>query len=444
LKTTLPTTSAGWYRRVWAVAWPIMLSNVSVPLVGIVDTAVVGHLPNPTFIGAVALGAVVFSFIYWGFGFLRMGTTGLVAQDFGARDFDELRATLARALLLAGVLGLLVLILRNPASEIAFWALEGSAVVEGYAREYYDVRVFGAPATLINYAILGFVIGIQNTRAALMLMLILNLTNVLLDVLFVMAFGWGVEGVAAASVISEYGAAVFGILLVRRILLQLGGRWQSYRLFNRSRMKTLLGVNLNIFLRTLCLLLAFFHFTSTSARLGDVMLAANAVLMHFQNFMAYSLDGFAHAAEALVGSAYGAKDRKAFKSAVRASTICAVTVSIAYCAVYGLFGSSLIAAITGIADVRRTAEEFLPWLILTPIVSVWSFMLDGIFIGTTRAAAMRNAMFISLAVFLGAVWLFLPLWGNHGLWAAIIVLMAVRALTLGFWYPRIVRDLPAS
>jgi MATE family multidrug resistance protein len=443
VNTTLPTTSAGWYRRVWAVAWPIMVSNVSVPLVGIVDTAVVGHLPNPTFIGAVALGAVVFSFIYWGFGFLRMGTTGLVAQDFGARDFDELRATLARALLLAGTLGLMVLILRNAAGEIAFWALEGSAVVEGYARDYYDVRVFGAPATLVNYAILGFVIGIQNTRAALLLMLALNLTNVFLDVVFVMGFGWGVEGVAAASVISEYAATIFGFLLVRRILVQMGGRWQSYRLFNRSRMKTLLGVNVNIFLRTLCLLLAFFHFTSSSARLGDVVLAANAVLLHFQNFMAYSLDGFAHAAEALAGSAYGAKDRRAFRSAVRASTVFAAIVAIAYCAVYGLFGSSIVAAITGIADVRSTAEEFLPWLVLTPIVSVWSFMLDGIFIGTTRTVAMRNAMFVSLVVFLGAVWLFLPIWGNHGLWAALIVLMVVRAVTLGFWYPRIVRDLPA-
>jgi MATE family multidrug resistance protein len=160
--------------------------------------------------------------------------------------------------------------------------------------------------------------------------------------------------------------------------------------------------------------------------------------------MAYSLDGFAHAAEALVGSAYGAKDRRAFTSAVRASTICAVVVAIGYCAVYGLFGSSIVALITGIADVRRTADEFLPWLVLTPIVSVWSFMLDGIFIGTTRTVAMRNAMFVSLLVFLGAVWLFLPLWGNHGLWAALIVLMMVRAVTLGFWYPRILRDLPAA
>lgn len=421
-----------------------MLSNVSVPLVGIVDTAVVGHLPNPTFIGAVALGAVVFSFIYWGFGFLRMGTTGLVAQDFGARDLDELRATLARALMIAGVLSLAILFLRNAASEIAFWALEGSALVEGYAKDYYDIRVFGAPATLTNLVLLGFVIGIQNTRAALALMLVLNVTNVLLDVVFVMGFGWGVEGVAAASLISEYVALIFGILLVRRILQQMGGRWHSYRLFNRSRMKTLLGVNLNIFLRTLCLLLAFFHFTSIGARLGDLILAANAVLMHFQTFMAYSLDGFAHAVEALAGGAYGAKNRRAFKSAVRASMVCAVLVAIGYCVVYGLFGSFIVAAITGIADVRRTAEEFLPWLILTPIVSVWSFMLDGVFIGTTRTVAMRNAMFLSLAVFLGAVWVFLPLWGNHGLWAALIVLMVARALTLGFWYPRIVRDLPVT
>ena len=421
-----------------------MLSNVSVPLVGIVDTAVVGHLPNATFIGAVALGAVVFSFLYWGFGFLRMGTTGLVAQDMGARDFDELRATLTRSLILALSLGLAILALRNPAGELAFWALDGSAMVEGFAKQYYAVRVFAAPATLVNYVILGFAIGVQNTRAALALMLLLNITNVLLDLLFVMGFGWGVEGVAAASVISEYTAALFGLLLMRQMLSRLGGRWQPYRLFDRHRLKTLLGVNLNIFIRTLCLLFAFFHFTSTGAKLGDIILAANAVLMHLFTFMAYSLDGFAHAVEALAGSAYGARNRWAFVSAVRASTACAFLVSIVYCVVYAGFGSSIVALITGIAEVRTTAGEYLPWLVVAPVVSVWSFQLDGIFVGTTRAVAMRNAMLVSLAVFLAAVWLLLPLWGNHGLWAALIVLMGTRAITLGIWFPRIVRDLPES
>lgn len=420
-----------------------MLSNVSIPLVGIVDTAVVGHLPNPTFIGAVALGAVVFSFLYWGFGFLRMGTTGLVAQATGAADWNELRATLVRALLLAGGLGIIILALRHPAAEIAFWALEGSAPVEAFARQYYEIRVFGAPAALINYVVLGFVIGVQNTRAALALMLLLNVTNVVLDLLFVMGFGWGVEGVAVASLISEYVAAIFGLNFIRNMLSQLGGRWESYRLFDRSRLKILLGVNLNIFLRTFCLLFAFFYFTSTGARLGDIVLAANAVLMHFQTFMAYSLDGFAHAVEALAGAAYGARDRRAFTSAVSASTVCAVAVATAYCIVYAAFGSSIIGLITGISHVRTMAENFLPWLILLPIVSVWSFQLDGIFIGTTRTAEMRNAMFVSLAVFLVAVWILLPLWGNHGLWAAIMLLMVTRAVTLGIGYPRIVRDLSA-
>lgn len=420
-----------------------MLSNVSIPLVGIVDTAVVGHLPNPTFIGAVALGAVVFSFLYWGFGFLRMGTTGLVAQATGAHDWNELRATLVRALLLAAVLGVAILALRHPAGQVAFWALEGSAAVEAFAKQYYEIRVYGAPAALINYVILGFVIGVQNTRAALALMLLLNITNVVLDVLFVMGFGWGVEGVAVASLISEYVAVVFGLNFVHKTLSRLGGRWESYRLLDRSRLKTLLAVNFNIFVRTFCLLFAFFYFTSTSARLGDIVLAANAVLMHFQTIMAYSLDGFAHAVEALAGAAYGARDRRAFTSAVRASTLCAVLVAITYCIVYAGFGSSLIALITGISDVRIVAEEFLPWLILLPVVSVWSFQLDGIFIGTTRTVAMRNAMLLSLMVFLVAVWLFLPQWGNHGLWAAITVLMLTRAVTLGIGYPRIVRDLPA-
>jgi len=421
-----------------------MLSNVSVPLVGIVDTAVVGHLPNATFIGAVALGAIVFSFLYWGFGFLRMGTTGLVAQDLGAGDFDELRATIARSLILAATLGLAILALRNPASELAFWALEGSATVEGFARQYYAVRVFAAPAALVNYVILGFAIGVQNTRAALTLLLLLNITNVLLDLLFVMGFDWGVKGVATASLISEYIAAIIGLLLMRRMLSRLGGRWQSYRLFDRRRLKTLLSVNLNIFVRTLCLLFAFFHFTSVGARLGDITLAANAVLLHLYTFMAYSLDGFAHAVEALAGAAYGAGSRRGFVNAVRASTACAFLVSIAYCIAYAAFGPSIVALITGIAEVRTMAGVYLPWLVLAPVVAVWSFQLDGIFIGTTRVVAMRNAMILSVAVFLVAVRLFVPLWGNHGLWAALTVLMVTRAVTLGVWFPRIVRSLPKS
>lgn len=419
-----------------------MLSNVSVPLVGIVDTAVVGHLPNPIFIGAVALGAVIFSFLYWGFGFLRMGTTGLVAQDVGARDFDELRATLARSFLLAGMLGFAILVLRDPLSEFAFWALEGGAKVEGFARQYYAVRVFAAPAALVNYVILGFAIGVQNTRAALALMLLLNITNVFLDVLFVMGLGWGVQGVAAASVISEYTAAAFGLSIMRGILSPLDGRWHGYRIFDRSRMQTLLSVNLNIFVRTLCLISVFFLFTSSGAKLGDVILAANAVLMHLQTFMAYSLDGFAHATEALAGSAYGSRHRRAFLSVVRASSLCALAVAFAYCLVYASFGTSIIALITGIAEVRATAAAYLPWLVIAPMVSVWSFQLDGIFIGTTRVVAMRNAMILSLTAFLVALWSLPPIWGNHGLWAALTVFMAARAITLGICFPRIVRDLP--
>jgi MATE family multidrug resistance protein len=229
---------------------------------------------------------------------------------------------------------------------------------------------------------------------------------------------------------------------MRGILLQLSGRWHAYRMFDRARVKTLLGVNLNIFLRTLCLVYAFFYFTSAGAKLGDVILAANAVLMHLQTFMSYSLDGFAHATEALAGSAYGARDRRAFVSVVRASSLCALLVAGGYCLVYAGLGETIIASITSIPEVRSTAGEFLPWLLITPIVSVWSYQLDGIFIGTTKAVAMRNAMILSLLAFLAAVWLFLPLWGNHGLWAALTMFMAVRGVTLGIWYPRIIRGMP--
>jgi MATE family multidrug resistance protein len=426
---------------VWALAWPIMLSNVSVPLVGAVDTAVVGHLPDPAYIGAVALGAIIFSFLYWGFGFLRMGTTGLVAQDVGSGDRNALRATLARALIIAAGLGVAIVAFSGVIGRVAFWALEGSPEVEGIATQYYAIRVFSAPAALINYAILGFVIGLQNTRAALALQLVLNGTNVFLDILFVMVFGWGVQGVAAATVIGEYAAMLVGLVLVYRILGELGGRWHRYSLWDRSRMRSLLRVNLNIFLRTVCLILAFFYFTSTGAKLGDVILAANAVLMHFQLFMAYSLDGFAHATEALAGSAYGARNKQAFRSAVRASTVFAAIAAGIYCLGYAVLGSFIIELITGIEEVRQTALDYLPWLIVTPLLSVWSFQLDGIFIGTTRTVEMRNAMMISLGIYLAAVWVLLPIWGNHGLWAALMVFMVARAVTLGLLYPRIVEEL---
>lgn len=425
----------------WLLAGPIILSNLSVPLVGAVDTAVVGHLPDAIYIGAVALGAVIFNFLFWGFGFLRMGTTGFVAQAYGNGNIDEVRAILARALLLAVALGIVVVALQFPIGLLAFWAFSGSVELESLANSYYAVRVWSAPATLANYAILGCLIGIHNTRAALALQLVLNITNVLLDLLFVLGLGWGVQGVALASVISEFVALAFATWLVMRNLNRLGGQWVRWRIVDPSRLKALLHVNINIFIRTLCLIFAFSYFTAMGTKMGEITLAANAVLLHLQHFLAYGLDGFAFAVEALAGSAYGARNRSAFRTAVRVTTIWALIVAGLFTILYAVLGTSIINVITGIEPVRLAAADYLIWVLISPVLSVWSYQLDGIFIGTTRPVEMRNGMVLSLLVYLLAIWLFIPLLGNHGLWLSLMIFMMTRAITLGLWYPRIERSM---
>lgn len=416
---------------------------MTVPLVGAVDTAVVGHLPDPVFIGAVAVGAIIFNFLYWGFGFLRMGTTGFVAQALGADDLEELRSAFARALLLAGMLGVGIILLQAPVGIFALWAFEASDRVEGLAESYYSIRVWSAPAALANYAILGLLIGTQNTRAALALQLLLNLMNVVLDLFFVVGLGLGVKGVAAATFISEWSAAAAGLYIASRQLKGLGavGRLSAARVLDASRLRAMMRVNANIFIRTLGVIFAFFYFTSVSARMGDITLAANAVLIHFLHFMAYGLDGFAYAAEALAGNAYGRRNLAAFRSAVKASCVLALIVALGYCVVYFLTGTLIIYALTGIDAVREHAVAFLPWAVASPIIGVWSYLLDGIFIGTTRTTEMRNGMIISVIVYLAAIWLLLPAWGNQGLWSALFIFLLVRALTLGAWYPRIEKAL---
>ncbi len=432
------TPPGHWYRRTLVLAGPIIVSNTSVPLVGAVDTAVVGHLPDPVYIGAVALGAAVFSLLFWGFGFLRMGTTGFTAQALGRGDREELRAVLARAALTALVLGVVLIALQWPLGVLSL-ALTGA---EGLLREetlaYFRVRVWGAPATLLNYALLGYLIGVQRTGAALVHQLTLNLTNVALDLLLVFGLDQGVRGVAAASVAAELAAAVVGLRLIAARLPRPFAT-DATRVFERGRLLALLRVNVDIAVRTLCLIAAFFSFTLAGSRQGELVLAANAVLMHLQHFMAYGLDGFAHAAETLSGHAYGARRATDFSAAVRATSVLAVGVAAFYSLVYFLFGPHLVAVLTGIEAVREEALRFLPWLVAAPLISVWSFQLDGVFIGTTHTREMRNAMLLSLAVFAASVSVALPAFGNHGLWAALLVFMVARALTLAFYYPRIRR-----
>ena len=427
---TLPAEGA-WHGRVWRLAGPMILANVSVPLLGAVDTAVVGHLPDAYYLGAVAVGAVVFTFIYWGFGFLRMGTTGLTAQALGAGDADEVRAALARAILIAVALGVVVLALQWPIAWVAFWLFEASAEVESLAQSYYGIRVWGAPAALANYAILGWFVGMQRVRAALGVQVFMNALNIVLDLWFVLELGWGVEGVAVATAISEYSAAILGLLMLRRMLAPLGGRFVRAQTLDRARIVRTLAINRDIFIRTMCLLIGFAYFTAIGARMGDALLAANAVLMNFLSIMAYGLDGFAHAAEALVGGAVGARDRKAFRAAVRVTTLWAALVAVLVVAAYGVLGTAMIAVLTGLPEVRALAADYLIWAVAYPAVAVWAYQLDGIFIGATRGPDMRNAMIVSLLVFVAATAVLVPMWGNHGLWLSMLIFAAARTLSMG-------------
>ncbi len=423
----------------WRLAGPIILSNISVPLIGVVDTAVVGHLPGAHYIGAVAIGATVFSFVYWGFGFLRMGTTGLTAQALGAGDGDEVRAGLARGLVLAVVLGSIVLAVQAPLGWAAISVISAGGPAAELAEIYYSIRIWGAPAALVVYVFLGWFLGVRDTRAVLILQLVMNGTNVILDLWFVFGLDLGVAGVALASLIVEVSAVAVAVLLARRPLARIAGRWRLAMMRQPDRMRHVILINRDIFIRTLCLISSFALFTALGARQGDTVLAVNAVLLQFQTFSAYGLDAFAHAVETLAGGAVGARDRQAFRAAVRTSTGWALGFALCFVVAYAALGGLIIDAITDIEAVRRAARDYMPWVIALPLVSVWSFQLDGIFLGATRAADLRNAMLISSTVYAAAA-LTLPLaFGNHGLWAALFVLMAMRTATLGARYRRIER-----
>ncbi|MGB5326695.1 MAG: MATE family efflux transporter [Gammaproteobacteria bacterium] len=432
------------HRKVWMLAGPIILSNISVPLVGAVDTAVVGHLPEPHSIGAVALGALIFSFLYWGFGFLRMGTTGFIAQAYGAGDWRGLSDTLLRVLFLALALGLVTIIIGWPLIDFVLYLIDSSPVVEGLATDYAQIRIWSAPAVLCVYAFTGVFIGMHNTRAAFVLQLILNITNMLLDLLFVLGFGWGVEGVALASVIAEYLAMFCGFYLLRIPIRNAFEHFTRARLLEPAALSNLVKANTNIFIRTLCLLFAFSYFTARSASQGEVILAANAILLHLQSIMAYGLDGFAHAVEALAGSAYGAGRQREFRRAVKLTTVWGALIALLAGAIYFLFGAAIINLFTGIDAVAETALRYLPWMIIAPILSVWSFQLDGIFIGTGHTREMRNAMLISMLAYVALLQLTIPLFGNHGLFLGLAFFMLIRAVSLLFYFPAIEAAIRAS
>ena len=396
-------TSLPGHRQVWALAGPIILSNLSIPLVGAVDTAVVGHLPEPHSIGAVALGALIFSFIFWGFGFLKMGTTGFIARAYGANDQQLLSDTLSRVILLALGFGFLTILLSYPLIEFGLYLLKSTEQIESLTANYAHIRIWSAPATLCSYVFIGVFIGMHNTRHVFVLLMVLNISNILLDILFVVGFKMGVEGVALATLIAEYLAASCGFILLREPISKALKQFNWSRILERQALSLLMKANSDIFIRTLCLVFSLSYFTAQSAKMGEIVLAANAILLHLQSIMAYGLDGFAHAAEALTGSAYGAKNRKAFTRAVKLTSLWAFIISIVVCIIYLLFGEFILSLFTNIDSVLETAKTYLPWMIIAPLVSIWSFQLDGIFIGSSYTKEMRNAMFLSMLIYLALI-----------------------------------------
>lgn len=423
--------------RVWHLAWPVILSNVTTPLLGLVDTAVVGRLPGPEYIGAVAIGAAAFTGIFWMFGFLRMGTTGFIAQAMGADDFTEVRAILGRAVLIAIMFGAMLVALQQPLWAGAVHLLDPSATVEALAEQYFTIRVWTGPATLVNYALLGFFIGLQRPRLALAIQIWLNGVNILLDLLFVIGLDMGVPGVAWATLIGEYSAAILGLVVALRVLRPNGGRFSWPAILDPMQCRRLLSANFDIFVRTACLIIAFSWATRVGARLGDLALAANAILMQMVHLLAYGLDGFAFAAEALVGGALGARSLNALRQAVVASTIWALVVSAGVALTYLVAGPLLIAVMTDQPDIQAAAETYLVWIVIYPLLAIWCYQLDGIFIGATQTAEMRNAMILSLGVFVVAILTLPDLFGNHGLWASLSILNIARTVTLGAYYRRI-------
>lgn len=411
------------------LAFPIILANLAQPILSLVDTMVAGHLPGAWFLGGVALGGVLFNFLFWSFSFLRMATTGLVAQAWGAEDGALMRKHLLRALLIAAAGGGTIILLQKPIIEAGLAFLGGSEAVYESAAAYAFARIWSAPATLGNFVLLGYLLGRQRVMVSLALQVMLNAINLIATLVLVFGFDWGVAGIGAGTAIAEWIAFIAGLMIVRPF--RANPALELRDLLDGTAFRQLIAVNRDIFLRSLFLLVCFAWFARSGAAEGDAILAANAVLLNLHGITSYGLDGFAHATETLVGSAIGARRRQALYRVIKAAFVWSGLVALLFSLCYALAGPSIIALLTNQEEVRATAVEYLPYVVVLPLISVVGYMLDGVFIGAIRTRDLRNSMFISTIVFIVAAYGLQQVWGNHGLWIGMIVLMIVRTATLG-------------
>ncbi len=424
------------HRRVLTVAVPVVLSNVTVPILGAVDTGVVGQLGQAVPIGAVGIGAIIITAIYWIFGFLRMGTTGLAGQALGQGDRAEYVALLVRALLIAAAAGVGIIALQLPLFYGAFWISPATPEVETLAREYMRIRVFSAPAMIALYGVTGWLIAAERTRAVLIIQVWMNGLNIILDLVFVLGLGWGVGGVAFATFLAEWSGLALGVWLCRDAFAT--PLWRAWdRVFDRVRLKRMTLVNADIMVRSVLLQAIFLSFLFMGAGLGDVKLAANQILLQFLNITAYAMDGFAFAAEAFVAQALGARNVKTLRRSVILTSIWGQGSCLAMSLAFLLFGGAIIDVLTTAPDVRIEARDYLIYMILAPVLGAASWMLDGIFIGATQTRDMRNMMLLSAIVYAGLLMVFVPMFGNHGLWIAFLISFVLRGVTLAWKYPGI-------
>ena len=431
------------YRYLLQKAWPIILANASVPLLGLVDTAVIGNVGSITDLGAIAFGALIFSFVYWSFGFLRMGTTGFAAQASGAGNEQEVRAVLGRAMLIALCLGVVLILIQWPIGLAAFSLLDGSTPVEAVAQEYFNIRIWGAPATLATFALMGLLIGLGKSRTLLIVQLFLNGLNILLDVWFAGILGWGASGIALGTVIAEWttvllaGWLVYRTLNERKLLTEVF--WPKAKIMDLSALLKTASANLDIMLRTLILVFSFAFFINQSAKFGDTVLASNHILLQLIAFSAFFLDGYAFVVEALVGGAIGAKRSDVFDLAVRRSTVLALITAILLALVIALVGDIAVMLMTDISSVRLAANQLLPFAALYVLFSFAAFQLDGIFIGASFTRQMRDAAALSIVVYFIAWWALSDQHGIQGLWGAMIIYVVARAVALLLFYPSLRR-----
>jgi MATE family multidrug resistance protein len=423
--------------QVFAIAGPAMIANLTTPLIGIVSTTAIGRLGDATLLGGVAMASVLFDCMFWLFGFLRMSTVAFTAQSLGSGETKELHAILLRALIVAALVGIALIALQIPLAAILLGAMGGSDGVTRAARTYFIIRIWSAPLALANYVVLGWLIGQARAKLALSVQIAINMINMVATVILVLALDLGIAGAAIAAVIAEAAGLAIGGMIAQQLTRGHPPLSQA-TLFDREKLMRLLAVNRDIMIRTAALIAAFLFFTAQGARAGDVTLAANAVLNNFLMISGFFLDGLANAAEQLCGRAYGARARDEFTGAVRLVVFWGFGFAIAVAAVFALFGPALIDVMTASPEVRRIARDFLIFVIASPMLAVFAFAFDGVYIGATWARDMRNLMVASLAIFLTA-WFALRSFGNAGLWGALLVHYAARGGLEALRYPALLR-----